>query len=401
MEIYGKWVFIHYTDICSQAMKKKSGFSIIELLIAIAIFTIIIAIPFEMFIKTLRTTTQQYEISKSSIEKLPVSEILTRDIETAGIGLPFKINNNIYSEVNSGVSFSLYTSFKPSLFNNSPSGVPKAIDGKVDPSSGYSYLVLRSSVFGLSKSVNHWTYIFYDNETGTEKINIWNNNSISNYNNLRQNDEVIILDAASREIKGASLFFKITKDASSSDTDPTNYGLPNLPQGNYIVYGISDKNDVSAPFNRIDYALYDEQNSNSLCAQGTHTLGKILFNNNSSGSISKYPILRCVADFEVWFGLDNKTNSITWTQDLTSLPASKVRGLLKRVVVFILIQNGQYDRNYTYPYSSTFVGDSNLGIGHEFYFNKHGFLLTGIKSYKHYRWKLLEFVVKPMNLEGY
>ncbi len=399
MEVYGEWIFIHYTDFCNKTMKDRVGFSTVELLVAIAIFIIIIAIPFKMFIKTLKTTTQQYEISKSSIEKLPVSEILTRDIETAGVGLPFKVNSNIYSEVNSGVSLRLYTSFKPSSFNNSPSGVPKAIDGNVDSSSGYSYLVLRSSMFGLNKAANHWTYIFYDNKTGTEKLNIWNNNSISNYNNLKQNDEVIILDAASREIKGTSLFFKITKDASPSDTDPTNYGLPNLPQGNYLVYGISDKNDVAAPFNRVDYALYDEQNSNPLCAQGTHTLGKILFNNNSSGSISKYPILRCVADFEVWFGLDNNTN-IAWTQDLTSLSALKVREQLKRVVVFILIQNGQYDRNYIYPYSSTFVGDSSLGIGHEFHFNNHGFLLTGTKSYKHYRWKLLEFIVKPINLEG-
>ncbi len=379
-------------------MKNITGWTLIELLIAIAIFVVVIVIPFTMFIKTLRITTRQYEISKSSIEKLPVSEILRKDIETAGFGLPYEIGNRTYSEISDSVSFPLYSSFKPSTFNGSPSGIPKAIDGNFDASSGYSYLVLRSSVFGLSKAANHWTYIYDDN--GTEKINIWNSNSISNYNNLADNDEVIILNANSREIVGNSLFYKITKNTSSSDLNPGDYGLPNLLQGNYLIYGIKSSSDVSAPFNRVDYALYDEKNKNPLCAQGTHTLGRILFNNNSKGNVTKFPILRCVADFEVWFGLNSSSNSIYWTENLTSLTASEIRKYLKKVVVFILVQNGQVDSNYTFPKSSVFIGDSSLGIGKTFYFSKHGFPQVGLKSYKYYRWKLLEFVVKPMNLEG-
>ncbi len=402
MEIYGEQLFVHHTNICEQMMKAKNGFTLIELLVAIAIFVVVIAIPFNMFIKTLNIANQQYEISKSSVEKLPVSEILIKDIETAGFGLPYKIGDKKYSEVSDSISFPLYVSFRPSTFNNSPSGIPKAIDGDSDSSSGYSYLVLRGSVFGLSKAANHWTYIYYDNKTGTEKINIWNENSTSNYNNLAKDDEVIILNAATRKIVGNSLFYKVAQNASSLDENPIDYGLPgDLPPGNYLVYGINSNNNVSAPFNRIDYALYDGQNSGSLCAQGTHTLYRIVFNNNGTGSVTMYPILRCVADFEVWFGLDNNSDSIYWTKDLTSLPALKVRQELKRVVVFILIQNGQVDESYTYPSSWVSIGDNNTGIKRNtFYFSKHGFLLTGPKSYKHYRWKLLEFVIKPMNLEG-
>ena len=74
--------------------------------------------------------------------------------------------------------------------------------------------------------------------------------------------------------------------------------------------------------------------------------------------------------------------------------------MLKEVAIFILIQNGQVDSSYTYPKSSVFVGDSDLGIGRVFKFGGHGFYQTGPNSYKHYRWKLLKFFIKPINLEG-
>ena len=404
MEVYGTKFFLYNNNVYKQMIKNKTGWTLIELLVAIAIFAIIIVIPYSMFVKTLKLTTQQYEISKSSIEKLPALEILRRDVETAGFGLPWNLDNKTYSEVNNSVSFPLYSSFKPSSFNGSSSAAPKAIDGNIDSGNGYSYLVLRASAFGTSKAANHWTYMYNDN--GTEKINIWNSNSISNYNNLLAGDKVIVMSANKRQIAGNSLYYTISNDASHSDTDPSYYGLP-IPPGiesvNYLIYGIKKNNDIAAPFNRIDYALYDEQTPSNICAQGTHTLGRILFNNNTNGTITKSPFLRCVADFQVWFGIDvNNSGKITWTQNPTSYSALEIRDTnqIKKVIIFILVQNGKVDKNYTFPKSSIFVGDDKLGIGRTFKFNEHGFYQTGLNSYKHYRWKLLELVIKPINLEG-
>ncbi len=362
----------------------KKGFSLIEILVAVIIFAVIIGIPYKLFIQELKTTVREVSLSKTSIENIPALEVIRKDIETAGLGLPWGTGGLLYSEATAS-TLSLY-SLTPDIFNDS-SNPPRAIVGKKDNKKGFSYLVLKSTAFGLNKASSHWSYI-----SSNRSLNIWPSNNVANYNNLQNTDRVIVMDAGSRTLIGGSLFYVISKDADPSDTIPTDYGLPFLPSSVYLIYGV-DNSNLRSPFNRIDYRLYSGGDTKSECANGTYTLARAVMK-QSNGVVQSYPILHCVADFQVEFGLDNDTNGSIdyWTQNITGLNAEEIRDELKQVRVFILMQNGRKDKNYMYPHNSIFVGDSSTGMG-------RNFDLTKITDYKNYRWEVLKILATPKNLE--
>ncbi|MCK4278719.1 MAG: PilW family protein, partial [Desulfurellaceae bacterium] len=210
-------------------------------------------------------------------------------------------------------------------------------------------------------------------------------------------DRVVVMDAGSRKITGGSLYFTISNDANPANTDPTHYALPALPQSVYLIYGVATSNP-GAPFNRVDYYLKDPGIPPSECATGTHTLYRGVMNSSGNFGPPYYPLLHCVADFQVGFGLDTngdgKINS--WVDGSAAHPlpstADKIRSQLKQVRVYILVQNGTKDKDYNYPHNLIYVGDNSIGIGRNFA------LSTQITDHKHYRWKLIKLVVEPKNL---
>ncbi len=367
----------------------KKGFSLIELIVVVAIFTIVIGIPYKMFIQELKITMRETGLSKASIEEIPSLEILRRDIETAGFGLPWNISNFTYSEA-ADSSLSLY-SFNPAVFNDAPNNPPRAIVGKKDSlNKGFSYLVLKGTSFGLNKAAYHWSFI---DKYGD--LNVWDSTSTENYNNMSNGDRVIVMDVGTRTLQGTSMYYTISKNADLTDTVASDYGLPSLPQSVYLVYGI-DTSDPRAPFNRIDYRLYHGGDTNSECAVGTYTLGRSIMR-QTDGVIQSYPLLHCVADFQVAFGLDtNGDGDIdTWTQDLTTYSAKDIRNDLKQVRVYILIQNGIKDLHYNYPSDNVSVGETIQGN----FVGDRDFDLNRIINYRHYRWKVIKIVAPPKNLE--
>jgi len=224
------------------------------------------------------------------------------------------------------------------------------------------------------------------------------------------------MDAGSRKIiqniTASTFYFKILKNAVLSDKDPSNYinnwSGATHPQSVYLIYGINNPDNTtsseSAPFNRVDYRLYTGSDTKSECAVGTHTLGRAVMR-QSDDVMYSYPLLHCVADFQVGFGLDTDTPKDgkidTWTQDITTLTTAKdARDQLKQVRVYILVQNGTKDKDYDYPHATIPVGETITINGNTFKVGRIGpdFDLTTITDYKHYRWKLIKLVVEPKNL---
>jgi len=370
----------------------KEGFSFLEFLVSLAILVVVIGIPLKIFIHGVKQTVKEVGISKKTLENIPVLEIIRKDIETAGFGLPWDLSGIIYSESTS-TGMGLY-SFAPTIFNDSPSNTPRAVVGLKDPlGKQFSYLVLRGSMLGLNKAAKHWTYINKDNE-----LNIWPSSSSSNYNNIKKGDNVILVNASNRALAGGSLYFNITKDANSLDTNPSDYGLPWLERSVYLIYGINNSltnnNSIRAPFNRIDYRLYAQTSSPADCAPGTYTLARAIMR-QSDGAIVSYPLLHCVADFQVYFELDTDGDGIidNCTQNLTSFSAEQIRKELKEVRVYLLVQNGIKDMSYKFPYSTVSVGDNTTMC------TPHNFDMTRITDYQHYRWKVLSVVAIPKDLE--
>lgn len=161
------------------------------------------------------------------------------------------------------------------------------------------------------------------------------------------------------------------------------------------------------PFNRVDYYL-DKRTGDfpSSCAQSTYTLYRSTIS-QSGGTLSYTPLIDCVRDFQVAFGLYNSsaagTSPIQWQGNLlqpnwmpnpnTQMNSSQIQQYLREVRVFVLYQEGLGDTgskpDFRFSTAPLTLGDPDTGT-----------LSTWTPSGQdlQYRWKVLEIDIKPMNL---
>jgi hypothetical protein len=206
-----------------------------------------------------------------------------------------------------------------------------------------------------------------------------------------------------------------------------------------MVYGI-DKDAPRMPFNRSDYFIKipsgvsatGDGNLPSFCAPRTGVLYKGTVNNSFAAANGKYtyiPLLDCVADMQVVLGWARPVDCPADGRDLvySSLPksdgsiitsntdakcvdpvkgylnnadtadyskAQALRENLKVVKVYVLAQEGKFDRNYTSPVTSISVGNQTADA----LYPTKTYNLSGTQS--KYRWKLYRIVVRPKNLSS-
>jgi hypothetical protein len=133
-------------------------------------------------------------------------------------------------------------------------------------------------------------------------------------------------------------------------------GVNTLPvQAGDIVYGIDDGDALRMPFNRADYYVRRPATGTpSLCAPNTGVLYKATVN-HANGGLFEMPLLDCVADFQVAFGIDASVepdgtaecyaNGLGW---LNPLNAQNVRQRVRDVRIYVLAQEGQQDRQFDF-----------------------------------------------------
>jgi len=68
---------------------RQSGVTLLELLIVMGIFMIVIAAASQMFVSLLSDYKQQSKITVTNIEGILGLEMMRRDVENAGYGLPW------------------------------------------------------------------------------------------------------------------------------------------------------------------------------------------------------------------------------------------------------------------------------------------------------------------------
>ena len=102
-------------------MKRESGYSIIELLIVIAILGFVLAAGSDMFVGTLRGYKQQSKIAETNIEGIIGLEMLRRDLENAGYGLPWVYPSGGLAAYGEAVNATA------SGYNDSSSAPPRAV----------------------------------------------------------------------------------------------------------------------------------------------------------------------------------------------------------------------------------------------------------------------------------
>jgi hypothetical protein len=153
-------------------------------------------------------------------------------------------------------------------------------------------------------------------------------------------------------------------------------------------------------FNRADY-LITNTNVPPRCAPGTGVLYKAVVNQivGSPGFLVALPQLDCVADMQVGYRYDNDKDGYadSFYDPIGDEPVdAESARQIREVRVYILAQEGQMDRSYTYPNNIVTVGEKVGGV--VVYGRDFDFAALGIGNWQNYRWKLYTIIVETMNL---
>lgn len=404
-------------------MKANSkGFTLIELIVAMAIFLIVIGLITQSFSAILKQASFLFKTENSNTEGVVGFEMLRRDMNQTGFGLATEVSPVLYTgEAAAGsISASLNDPLtgpprplaalelspagcQQGSTNGSPDGQPYTLVKCSD------YLALKATSLGTDPAAQRWTYL-----NGVTPVTVQ-----PAADNPITNDSVVVLNSNMSATVNSS-----TLQPTSTNNFYYNFGagaFTNLA-GNSAsitnVYGVGT-GALRMPFNRVDYFVAQPADTTQMaasCAPGTGVLYKAQVN-QADGTLTYFPLLDCVASMQVVFGWSTGVNGLidTWSNADGSVaqgsnPAAipqalssagnnsasngqiNIRNNLKQIQIYILAQNGAKDPNYTSP-STILVGDST----------NYGPILTfsydiNYAGWQNYRWKLYRIFVNPKNL---
>jgi prepilin-type N-terminal cleavage/methylation domain-containing protein len=398
------------------AIYNSQGFSLVELIVVMAMFLIIIAVTGDTFSRIMTRSSVQSKGAASNIEGIVGLEMMRKDLASVGFGLPWSFDSSIsYKEVKPGATDSreaIAAAYNVTPNVEDQTEVPMAVSGgnnvELTPENsskliqGSDYLVIRATSIGSSQTSQRWSFMNY---TGTTKPVPLEPESWSR-ENLAEDDWVVVL----RVGLSAAFTKELVSDAGSFTTQYNNLANfePDEKRVAHYIYGVSTSaNKPRMPFNRADYYVRiplstEENRLPQRCAPNTGILYKALVD-HANGSVSspgsELPLLDCVADLQVVYILDSSSNGqITETESLAGLTMSDIRDQLKSIQVYVLSHEGGKDSLYTYPNETIAVGPTVDGItagSNGRTFNLKETIKTG---WERYRWKIYRFTVNPLNL---
>ncbi|QWV96043.1 type II secretion system GspH family protein [Geomonas nitrogeniifigens] len=392
-------------------LKNSRGFTLVELVVVMAIFISVLIVASSGFNTVLTQVGQQSKQMETDIGSVVGLEMFRSDLQNAGYGLPWSFqatpSSAKYTEVVSGDSGgAMAATFwsggqSPLNYNDAGvgSGVPRAVlSGSTTFNGGAQYLVIKSlsvasSTTGTQKksvqvaytdsgrSTTNWGDATRDFQTvtgATERVIVLRNTFIDR------------IPTRQLQVNGGnfSSYFK--------QNQYTSLTLPHSSGDMFEVYGVDAATEPRMPFNRADYYVNRPANPPPACAPNTGVLYKAVV--NQGGGFTEYPLLDCVADMQVVYGI-GPAGSKEVNLHQTTLPgtgsAQDIREQLKEIRVYILAHTGRKDTSYTHPDSIINVGENFGGTLQGRAFNLATLIGTG---WQNYRWKLYSIVVRPQNL---
>ena len=398
-------------------IKREAGFSLVELMITMIVFVFFIAAASQVFTGLLTQFKQQSKIAETNIEGIVGLEILRRDLDHAGYGVPWNIPSGVtYSEASSST---VCGSADPSTYNDAAPNAPRAIlSGNNNCTNNSDYLVIKAVNVATNDPSSKWTELVYASSCAAPyssfATNVCKRTWSSSTEDLSSSDNVILISIGATSATERLLMANSGAFSATSFSSIDSSWLPTSATDNIrIVYGLNSGNAPKRPFNRADYYI-STTNVPLRCASGTGILEKATM--DYIGGFNQLPLLDCVADMQVGFGVD--TDATTdgqincYTNDLANVfatvNAQNIRERVKEVRVYILAHEGQYDRSFTFnpPVSpnSISVGEvsaslpTGTGICTGETIIGRNFDLSAITNWQNYRWKIYTIVLKPVDL---
>ncbi|SPQ00576.1 putative Type IV pilus minor pilin PilW [Candidatus Sulfobium mesophilum] len=417
-------------------IRNDRGFTLVELMITVVVFVLVIIAASQVFTALLTQFKQQSKIAESNIEGVVGLEIMRRDLDHAGFGLPWDLNGAAYTEAVADTA----TAADDTTFNDGPPGnpsrgsdaagnsnVPGAIRSGNDlgwiggGAKNSDVLVIKATNIALSAASQGWTYI-----SNIGALNVIK--SAGSQDNPPQDTPVIVVQPSRgsqrRVLVNGGNFWTLFKNNLADFDDAFEPG-PQFSMQYHVAYGISDIGTTPRmPFNRADYYIKRPiAGMPGRCAPNTGILYKgVIVNNDAStdkGKHSELPLLDCVADMQVdyWLDTDNDgTVNPPAVESIANLTAQDMRSQLREIRIYIIAQEGQRDANFDctnggtsphcastvvelYPDGSSQTLDTVSGLSGPFFANLADVVNTPTSDeYKHYRWKRYTIVVQPGNL---
>jgi prepilin-type N-terminal cleavage/methylation domain-containing protein len=395
--------------------RHEEGYTLVELLVVIMIFSVVMMLITVSFNRIAASSAQIVKSAETDIGGLIGLELLRRDLELAGFGLPHAFPAGFkYAEADVDLFLvkgcpdncprSAAARFNDAQLYPAPGNVPRALQsGDQAGLNGSDYLVLKGTALGMNSVSGSWSYLNYTSHGAIIKLS-------KSEVELKEGTSarVIVLksetrpDGATRQLVTDGSDFSLPFDAE----------LPSAfrPRNNsdiYLVYGVDNHplNPLRFPFNRADYYLSRTANTSSFCAPGTGVLYKSTIDQN--GSSTQYPLLDCVLDLQVVFHLDSNgdgegdlhASDLSGTHDT----ASSLREDVKEVQVHILAQQGKKDPAYQYPLSdpdrAIVVGAAGPSLPFFGSIWTQSRLASQVgPDWRNYHWKVYSIVVRPKNL---
>ncbi|KAB0664890.1 prepilin-type N-terminal cleavage/methylation domain-containing protein [Oryzomonas japonica] len=420
----------------------NKGFTLIEVLIATAVFVIVLMITGSAFKTILEQSTKVFRSEESNIEGVIGLEMLRHDLQQAGLGLFTETSSITYTGEALNAPASTYNDFntgteppRPIIAGNNVASASLDPDssGNYKILANTDYLVIKASTVSTSKTAQKWTYL------EISPPNVTPHSWASAAENLGNNDNVVLLK---RQVSATGQSTTLMANTSGSPTN-FSYAFSNTAFAQfssssnaiYTAYGI-DSSTPRMPFNRADYFVAQPTSSAGspdasripgVCAKDASgnpspyvgILYKAMVN-HSDGKLTYFPLLDCVVDMQVVLGWDmdgdgaidcysnadgtvmtgvctaptggTVVTALSLANNASAATVPNIRNNLKLVKIYVLAQNGRRDLNYTSP-SPIVVGDSNaaeISLTSSYDLAAKGLL--------NYRWKLYRLVVRPKNL---
>ncbi|MDD3846936.1 MAG: prepilin-type N-terminal cleavage/methylation domain-containing protein [Syntrophorhabdaceae bacterium] len=365
--------------------KDEQGFSLLELLIAIAIMGIVMAMSMQLLQSLIGGQRQQAAIVAGQFESTLGMEMMRSDVSNAGFGLAdeFKSAPGTYSEATSNPS---------QQFNDAPN-VPKAlahsnnVGSFTDYIANSDYLVIRSPAVGINSAAGKWTNI-----TGTT-VHIWNDVNLDMVNGR---DYMVVIKPRSTLGGRAQLIVSAGAYAPQYVTSALDVAFqPSTSTGErYLAFGIDDTNIPVRPFNRADYYVKKPSTANPNCASGTGSLVKFALPQSAAVDVTanELPLIECVANMQVVFRLDTNLDGVPEdppVNDISGLDALAIKEQVKEVRVYLLTHEGIMDRRFKYGGANPITVGPTAALGTSVNLTAFG------TDWDHYRWKVHTLVIKP------
>ncbi len=335
-------------------MKGEKGLSIVELIITMFIVFLVLTGAYFTYTNLLKGFKKETISIETEMEKLVGSEILRLDIEHAGYGI--------------GLDEPLFP-----------------IEWADDTNLKNKALILRATLNNTNSKTFGWMLFKCPDRSSTLE------ESMIVDNRLDKTNKALVLLNDKRRIASTSTDLKLD---SNCPEEGVFVGFP-------IDRELVNRTGKFDCRNQICHAVkYTLSIGNSLTDCNPYT--KNLLRNGK-------PVLDCVADMKVKYWLDTdldgkiNTESTTSFKDLNedgilddigrffdvnsdgNITSDELRKELKLITVYLLIQEGKYDPEFTFENSTGYV-------------EVDGVKLKLPADYQHYRWKVLKITVKPINL---